>query len=267
MYLATLIPALLMATLYLSYIIIRCRLNPELAPPAPPEKRTGWRIKIASLRAVSLPLLLVFVIMGGIYGGVMSPLEASAVGAIGSLVVAAVYRRLTWKVVKESLHGTIKISGMLAFLFIGIGCFTSVYEGIGAPELATKIAYAMPGGGWGMIAVMQVALLGFGSIMDDIAIILIFGPIFVFVIKTLGFNTLWYGVVFLINMNIAFLTPPYGFALFFMKAAAPKEFGITMVDIYRAVIPFIGLAVLALVLVIVFPPLALWLPNLVLGGG
>ena len=187
-------------------------------------------------------------------------------GAVGALVIAAIYRRLTWQIIRDSLRASINISGMLAFLFIGIACFTSVYEGIGAPELANKIAHGMSGGGWSVIAGMQFALFGFGMVMDDVAMILIFGPIFQFVIQSLGFDPLWYGVVFLVNINIAFLTPPYGFALFIMKAAAPIEYGITMIDVYRGVLPFIGLALIALVLVILFPPLSLWIPNLVIGG-
>ena len=267
MYLGCLIPGLIMAILYILYIGIRCRLNPKLGPPAAVETRIDWRARIASLRSVGLPLLLILVIMGGIYGGIMSPLEASAVGAVGALIAAAIYRRLTWRVVRESVYSTIRLAGFLVWILIGVSAFTSVYQGIGAPDLALKLAYAMPGGGWGTIAVMQTALLGFGTIMDDWAMILIFGPIFVFVIEALGFNTLWYGVVFLINIQVAFLTPPYGFALFIMRAAVPKEYNITMIDIYRSVIPFIGCTVLTLILVVLFPSLATFLPNLIFGGG
>lgn len=266
MYLATFTPALIMATLYILYIGIRCRLNPKLGPPAYPEKRIDWGARIASLRSVSLPLLLIFLIMGGIYGGIMSPLEAASAGAVGSVIVAGVYRRLNWQIIKDSVYNTLRIAGFLAWILMGVSCFTSVYQGIGAPDLAVKLAHAMPGGGWGTIAVMQFSLLGLGTVMDDWAIILIFGPIFVSVIKTLGFNSLWYGAVFLVNMQIAFLTPPYGFALFIMRAAAPKEYNITMLDIYRSAIPFVGAAVLALIIVMLFPLLATFLPDLIIGG-
>jgi tripartite ATP-independent transporter DctM subunit len=265
MYLATFIPSLVMAALYILYVWIRCHLNPRLGPPAYPEKRIDWGTRLASLKSVSLPLLLIFLIMGGIYGGVMSPLEASSVGAIGALIVAGVYRRLTWKVVKTSVYNTMVVSGFLVWILMGIGCFTSVYQGIGAPDLALKLGQAIPGGGWGTIITTQVAILGLGTVMDDWAIILIFGPIFVTVIRALGFSSLWYGAIFLINMQVAFLTPPYGFALFLMKAAAPKEYGLSMLDIYRSAIPFIGMAVLALILVMIFPPLATFLPGLIIG--
>jgi tripartite ATP-independent transporter DctM subunit len=254
-----------MGLLYIAYIAIRCRLNPKLGPPLPPEANVDWKTRFVSLKSVILPVILVFSVMAGIYGGIMSPLEASAFGAFGALVVVAISRRLTWQVLKESVYGTVFFSGFLAWILIGIACFTSVYQGIGAPKLALKLAHAMPGGGWAMIALMQASLLGFGTVMDDWAMILIFGPIFSFVVKHLGFSTLWYGVVFLINIQVAFLSPPFGFALFIMKAAVPKELNITLVDIYRAVLPFISLAVLALILTMVFPPLATFLPHLVIG--
>jgi len=265
MYLATFFPSLLMATLYILYIGIRCRLNPKLGPPAHPEKRIDWGVRINSLKSVALPLLLIFLIMGGIYGGIMSPLEAASAGAIGAITIALVYRRLTWQIIKNSVYETTFLCGFLAWLLMGVGCFTSVYQGIGAPDLALKLANAMPGGGWATVIVTQSILLGLGMVLDDWAIILIFGPIFVFVIKSLGFSGLWYGALFLINMQIAFLTPPYGFALFLMRAAAPKEYNITMLDIWRAAIPFVGVAVLALIIVMIFPFLTSFFPNLIIG--
>lgn len=265
MYLATFLPALMMGALYILYIGVRCRLNPKLGPPAYHEKRIDWGVRINSLKSVALPLLLILSIMGGIYGGIMSPLEAASVGAIGSVIVAAIYRRLNWQVVKDSVHQTALVSGFLVWLLMGVGCFTSVYQGIGAPDLAMSVAQAMPGGGWGTVLAMQFSLVVLGMALDDWAIILIFGPIFVSVIKTLGFNTLWFGAIFLVNMQIAFLTPPYGFALFLMRAAAPPEYNITMVDIYRSVLPFVGMAILALIVVMLFSPLTTLLPNLILG--
>ena len=196
----------------------------------------------------------------------MSPLEASAFGAFGAFAIVTITRRLTWSVLRESVQGAVFFSGFLAWILIGIACFTSVYQGIGAPKLAMKLATSMPGGGWSAVVLMQATLLGFGTIMDDWAMILIFGPIFSTVIKNIGFSTLWYGVIFLINLQVAFLSPPFGFALFIMRGAAPKELNISMMDIYRSVLPFIGVAIFALILVIIFPALATFLPNLILGG-
>ncbi len=266
MYLGCLIPGLLMGILYMLYIWIRCKINPSLGPPVSPDTKIDRSDLVASLKSTILPLLLIFCVMGGIYGGIMSPLEASAFGAFGAFAIVTITRRLTWRVLRESVHGAVFFSGFLAWILIGIACFTSVYQGIGAPKLAMKLATSMPGGGWSAVVLMQATLLGFGTIMDDWAMILIFGPIFSTVIKNMGFSTLWYGVIFLINLQVAFLSPPFGFALFIMRGAAPKELNISMMDIYRSVLPFIGVAIFALILVIIFPALATFLPNLILGG-
>ena len=195
----------------------------------------------------------------------MSPLEASSVGSIGAILIALVYRRLTWQVLKNSVYETAYLSGFLGVLLMAVGCYTSIYQGIDVPKLALELASIMPGGGWATVILSQLILLGLGCILDDWAIILIFGPIFVFVIRALGFSGLWYGALFLINMQIAFLTPPYGFALFLTKAAVPKEYNITMLDIWRAAIPFVGVAVLSLIIVMIFPFLTNFLPNLIIG--
>ena len=264
MYLGTFIPGLILATLYIIYIAIRCYFNPELGPPVPPEARVGWVEKIIKLKGAISPLILILVIIGGIYSGTITPLEASAVGAVGAFLCALFQRRLNWKVIKHALTTTLSISSMVAWLLIGIGTFTAVYSGIGALDLAEKIAQAIPGGGWGAILLTQLALIVFGMFLDDFAVIMIFAPIFVSVAKSLGFDTLWYGVLFLVNMQLAFLTPPYGFALFCMRAAVPKDIPISMKDIYRAAFPFILLQLICLILVMIFQPLGTWLPRLLI---
>jgi len=264
MYLGTFIPGLILALLYISYIAIKCYFNPELGPPVPPESRAGWKEKIIILKGVISPLMLLLAIIGGIYSGAVTPMEASAVGAIGAFICAAIHRRLKWKVVKDATQMTLRIGAMAAWLLIGIGTFTAVYSGIGALDLAEKIAYAMPGKGWGVIILTQLSLLFFGMFLDDWAVIMIFAPIFVSVIKTLGFDSLWYGVLFMVNIQLAFLTPPYGFALFCMRAAVPEGITISMKDIYRAAIPFIGLQFICLLLIMLFQNVSTWLPHLLI---
>ena len=262
MYLGTFIPGLILASLYIIYIAIRCYFKPELGPPIPKEARVGWKEKIIKLKGVISPLILLIAIMGGIYSGAVSPMEASAVGATGAIISAIIHKRLSWRVLKEAVRMTIRIGAMAAWLLIGIGVFTSVYSGIGALDLAEKIAYALPGQGWGVIILTQIALIVFGMFLDDWAVIMIFAPIFVSVIKTLGFDSLWYGVLFMVNIQLAFLTPPYGFALFCMRAAVPDGIEIDMKDIYRAAIPFIGLQFICLIVIMIFPGLTTWLPQL-----
>lgn len=264
MYLGAFAPGVLLAGLYILYIGVRCHLRPELGPPAPPETRVGWGVRIAKLKGVVAPLVLLVAIVGGIYSGAVTPMEASAVGATGAFICAAIYRRLNWQVVKEAVLMTLRISSMIAWLLIAVGLFTSVYSGIGAPQLARKIAAAIPGGGWGVIIAMQLALIVFGMFMDDFAVIMIFAPIFVNVVKAIGFDPLWFGILFMVNIQLAFLTPPYGFGLFCMRAAAPEDFHISMVDIYRAAFPFLGLQLLCLIIIMIFQPLATFLPHLVI---
>jgi len=264
LYLGCMIPGLLLSGLYMLYIGIICKLNPKLGPPVTLETNIDWRARLASLRSIVLPLALIFFILGGIYSGAISPLEASAVGATGSLLIAAIYRRLTRKTVEDACHRTLSITSFIALLIVAVGCFTSIYGGLGAQKMALSVAKSMPGGRWGAIIMMEICLLLAGMIMDDIAVILIFAPIFVPIVKSLGFSTLWFGVLYMINIQLAFLTPPYGVALFLMKAAVPEEIGVTMLDIYRAVVPFILLQLLCLVIVMVFPTLATFLPDLII---
>lgn len=267
LYLGCMLPGLMLAGLYMLYIGIRCRLNPRLGPPAPPETRMGWGVRIASLKSVILPLLLVLFIIGGIYGGIVSPLEASAVGATGAIVIAAVYRRLTWAMLKEVIYKTVFVCGFLGWLLIGVSIFVSVYQGIGAPELAIKIAQALPGSGLLTLITTQITILLSGMVMDDFAVVMIFGPVFAPAIEALGYSTLWYGVLFMVNMQLAMLTPPYGYAVILTSAAVSKEYAIPIVEIYRAVLPFIGIQLFVLILIMIFPQIATFLPNLLIGGG
>jgi len=265
MYLGCFIPGLILAGLYIAYIAIRCHLKPELGPTAPPETRAGWGVKLAKSKGVIAPVALLLSMLIGIYSGAISPMEASAIGVAGALICAALKRRLSLKVLWEAVFMTLKVTCMIGFLFLAIGCFSAVYAGIGARDLAGNIAARFPGGGIAVIIVMQFSLIIFGMFMDDLAIIMIFGPIFLTAVKSIGFDSIWYGVLFMVNMQIAFLTPPYGFGLFTMKAAInslPEPFDVSMGDIYRSALPFIGLQVIGLILIMLFEPLATFLPNL-----
>ncbi|MBW1916363.1 MAG: TRAP transporter large permease subunit [Deltaproteobacteria bacterium] len=264
MYLGTFIPGLLLATLYIIYIAIRCHKNPELGPPMSMHTRITWEDRFISLKGVVAPLILLSIIIGGIYSGAITPMEASSVGATGAFICAIIYGRFNLKMLKESVIMTLKVSTMIAWLLIGVGTFSAVYNGIGALDLAKNISQALPGGGWNVILITQISLIFFGMFLDDFAVIMIFAPIFVTAVKPLGFDPLWYGVLFMINMQLSFLTPPYGFALFCMRAAVPKGIELSMKEIYRAAIPFILIQVSCLILVMIFKPIATWLPHLLI---
>ena len=263
MFLGGIFPGLILATLFIVYIGIRCAFQRDLGPVVPPEERVGWREKLISIRAVIIPVLLVIGGLGSIFTGIASPSEAAAIGATGSLLSAAIYRRLNWKMLKEAWYRTLKLNVMIMWIVVGASLFTAAYTAIGAPELIKTILMEMPGGRWGILIGIQATFFILGMFLDPTGIVLITTPIFVPIIKTLGFDPIWFGILFVINMEMAYLTPPFGFNLFYMKGVVPK--GITMVDIYRSIVPFVVLQLVGLIICMIFPQIALVLPNIVFG--
>jgi len=252
------LPGILLASLFILYIGLRCFLQPSLGPALPKEERATWQEKIASLRAVILPVIIIIMVLGSIYAGVCTPTEAAALGVLGAALSSAVYRKLNWVLIREACHRTASLTTMIIWILIGAYCFTSVYTGTGAHELMEKLLLSIPGGRYAILFTMQAIFFILGCILDPAGIIMICTPVFVPVITSLGFDPLWFGVLFIINMEMGYLTPPFGFNLFYMKAIAPPS--VTMGDIYRSIIPFVILQAVGLVIVIIFPQLALWLP-------
>ena len=254
------IPGILLSGLFILYVVIRCFLQPNLAPSVPPEERKSLKEKIISYKALFWPLLLIGLVLGTIYAGVCTPTEASGVGALGSAVVVIINRRFTLKTLFEASTTTFKITAMVMWIVIGSGCFSAIYNAAGSQELVTNVLANLPGGRWGVFLVLQAIYFILGTFLDPTGIVMLCTPVFVPVILKLGFNPIWFGVTFIINMEMAYLTPPFGFNLFYLKSIAPS--GVGMMDIYKSVLPFIGLQILCLVLVSVFPELILWLPNM-----
>jgi len=258
-------PGILLGLLFISYILIRCYLKPELGPSIPLEQRATWRQKFRSLMAVLPPLLLIVIVLGSIFGGVATPTEAAALGAIGAIICAAITRTLTWKVISGSCYGTMKLGSMVVWIIIGGTAFTSLYTAIGAIEFIKEVVAALPVGPYIILFGMQIVLFILGMLLDPGGIIMICTPVFVPVIKAIGFDPVWFGLLFIVNMEMAYLTPPFGFNLFYMKAIAPKD--VSMGDIIRSIFPFVVLQGVCLVVCIVFPEIALWLPQKLLTGG
>lgn len=256
------LPGILLAVLFTVYIAVRCYFQPELGPALPIEERVSWREKFISLKAVLLPIMIIFMVLGSIYLGVCTATEASALGCVGALVSATIYRKLNWALLKEACYRTAALTAMIAWILIGAYCFTAVYTGTGAHTLMEKIMLSIPGGKWAILFTMQIIFLVLGCILDPAGIIMICTPVFVPVITALGFDPLWFGILFIMNMEMGYLTPPFGFNLFYMKAIAPH--GTTMKDIYRSIIPFVIIQGIGLILIILFPQIALWLPSLTL---
>lgn len=257
-------PGLLLLTIVSGYVLIRCFFQPHLAPALPADQRGDWSRKLKALKAVILPVCIVFAVLGSIIFGVATPTEAAAVGLAGALLSAAVYRRLTWDLLWEASMRTFKLTGMIMWILFGAYCFTAAYHSMGGTHLIEKVMSHVPGGPWGSIVFIQLMLLVLGMVLDPAGIMMITVPVFLPVIKAHGFDPLWFGILFIMNMNIGYMTPPFGFNLFYLKAIVPPS--ITMGDIYRSVIPFAIMETVGMLMVMFFPEIATWLPNKFFGN-
>ncbi|SDI75576.1 TRAP transporter large permease [Natribacillus halophilus] len=259
LFLGGIIPGLMLAIMYVIYIGVRCTVQPHMGPAIPRDERFTVKEKLASVAGIWPFLLLIFFVLGVIWLGVATPSEAAAVGAAGALFINIIYRSISWQIVKDSLIFTVKLVGMGFWILIAANFFTNVFSALGGQNVITSTVLAMPGGAWGALITMMLVILILGMIMDDWAIIMMVTPLFVPILNELNIDTLWFGVLFIVNIQVAYLTPPFGFVLFWLKSIMPE--GVTMLDIYRSVIPFVIIQIIALILLILFPQLATWLPT------
>ncbi len=260
MFAGGIIPGLVLSGLYITYIAVRCARDPQMGPAVPPEEKVTWREKFTAGRAAILPIIIIIGVLGSIFTGAATPTEAAAVGVVGALISAVIYRRFSWVILKNSVYDSLRLAGMVMWILIGASCFTRFYMGMGAADLIKGMVMASGLSPWAVLILMQLSLMGLGMIMEDYAIVLVAAPIYTPLIVALGFNPLWFGILFMVNLQIAYLTPPFGFALFYMKGLVSDR-GIPMSEVWCAVLPFIPLQIIGLVLVMVFPELALWLPG------
>ncbi len=263
LYMAGVVPGLLLAGFYIAYIMIRCYAQPALAPAASEaERNIPLRDKVGLLRGLILPALVAFGVLGSLYAGLATPTEAAGVGCLGAFIAAAVHRRLTWANITRAVADTTKVTCMLYWLFFGASTLIGVYTLAGGTNFMKQTITALPIGRWGILALMMIIWIILGCLIDWIGILLLTAPIFVPIIESLGFNTIWFGVLFCMNMQISYLSPPFGPAVFYLKGVTPP--GITIGDIFHSIWPFMTLQVAALSIVILFPQLALWLPSLMI---
>lgn len=262
LFIGGLIPGLILAGIEMIYIGIRCYRNPDLAPMIPPEERVGFREKVASLKALILPLCLIVAVLGSVFFGIACATEAAGIGALGALLIAAGRRKLTWSALKEGTIETGKSSSMLLWIFIGAYCFKSVFVLSGGPSFVSGWVAGLTVAPLAIIGTMQAVFIMLGCFVQEIVIQVICMPIFLPIVTTLGRDYVWFGVLFLTNAQLSFLTPPFGFALFYMRSVLPED--ISMADIIRAGLPFIPLQLLVVLLVMFIPQLALWLPSMML---
>jgi tripartite ATP-independent transporter DctM subunit len=266
LWLAGVLPGLLMAGLFILYIVGRCWLQPHLGPVLPREERdVSWREKLGLLRAGILPFLIFFAMTGLFLMGYTSLVESSAVGAVAATLAALIKGRLTFRVMEDTLRKTLGVSCMFLWIILAALCFGSVFDGLGAVHAVELLFVDELGlGPWEILILMQLTYLIMGTFLDDTAMLVIVAPLYVPLVGSLGFDLIWYGVLYTITCQIAYMTPPFGYNLFLMRAMAPPE--VTLGDIYRSIIPFVAVMIFGLVLVMAFPGIALWLPSLHYGG-
>jgi tripartite ATP-independent transporter DctM subunit len=258
--LAGILPGLLMAGLYFSYIIGRCKLDPSLAP-AYEVAKVSMSEKVTDAVKYVLPLTtIVFLVVGLIFLGVATPTEAAAMGSVGSLALAACYRSLTIPVLKRSVRGALKVTVMTFMIIAGSITFSQLLAFTGATRGMVEFVAELPLAPIFILICMQLILILLGAFMEQISMMMISVPIFMPVVHALGFDPIWFGILMLLNLEIAFTTPPFGLLLFVMKGVAPDD--TTMGDIYRAALPFIICDLIAMALIMAFPSITLWLPGL-----
>jgi tripartite ATP-independent transporter DctM subunit len=255
-------PGLLLAVLFILYIVIRCHFQPHLGPPLPREEREqiSWGDKIRLLRAGVLPLLIIFSMTGLFVMGVTSMVESSAMGALAATLVALFKGRITRKVMEDTLRKSLAVSAMFMWIILAALAFGAVFDGLGAVK-AIEVLFLEKWGlePWQVLVLMQLTYIVMGTFLDDTAMLIIVAPLYVPLVIALGFNPIWYGILYTITCQIAYITPPFGYNLFLMRAMAPKE--VTLIDIYKSIIPFVLIMLVGLALVIIYPEIALWLPN------
>ena len=266
LWLAGVFPGFLLAGLFIAYIAIRCKLQPNLGPTLSLEERQqiGWGQRLRLLRAGIIPLVIIFSMTGLFLMGITSLVECSAAGATATTIAALVKGRLSRRVLDETLKNTLSVSCMFMWVILAALCFGAVFDGLGAVHAIKSLFIERWGlSPFGVLVMMQLSYILMGMFLDDTAMLIIVAPLYVPLVISLGYNPIWYGVLYTITCQIAYMTPPFGYNLFLMKAMAPKE--VTLADIYRSIIPFVLVMMVGLVLVMVFPGIALWLPNLYFG--
>ena len=259
LFISGIFPGLLTAGFFMLYIGIRCLIKPGLGPALPKEERATWGEKFGSLKGSILPILLIILVLGLIYTGICTPSEAGGVGAFGAIICTAIYRNLTWGNLKEAMLTSLKLNAMVMWMIVGGVCFSSL---LGITLVNQFIANALIGlvaNRWVVMGIMLLIVFLLGMFIDTTPITIITIPIFIPIVRALGFDPLWFGLIFTMDLLLGFMTPPFGVALFYFKGIGHPD--VTMADIYKSILPFIALMIVAWILCMIFPEIAVWLPN------
>lgn len=266
LWLAGVIPGLMMAALFILYVAIRCRVQPHLGPALPKAERdVSMGHKLVLLSAGLLPVGIFLAMMVPFINGWTSLVESSAIGALAALLAATLRGRMNWTVFDASIRKTLVVTCMFMWIILAALAFGAVFDGLGAGRAIENFFVGELGlNPWVILILMQLSFLLMGTFLDDTAMLVIVAPLYVPLVAALGFDLVWYGVLYTITTQIAYMTPPFGYNLFLMRAMAPPE--VRLADIYRSIVPFVGVMVVALGIVMAFPQIALWLPGVVYGN-
>ncbi|MEJ2200459.1 MAG: TRAP transporter large permease subunit [Desulfuromonadaceae bacterium] len=260
-------PGLLLSGFYFAYVLIRCSLNDGLGPPIPLENRTHSTAQkvVMTLKSFVPPFSLILTVMGTILAGIATPTEAAALGCVGAVILAIANRKFNWEVLKQACSSTLRTTSMIMLLFVGGKVFSVVFLSMGGGDVVADFLLGMDVSPYVVLAIMMLVVFFLGMFIDWAAILLVVVPIFTPIAADLGFNPLWFAMLICVNLQCSFLTPPFGYALFYFKGVAPPEYSIG--DIYRGIIPFVGLQLVGLLMLVFFPQIITWLPEVFFGAG
>ncbi|PKN64209.1 MAG: C4-dicarboxylate ABC transporter [Deltaproteobacteria bacterium HGW-Deltaproteobacteria-15] len=264
LFLAAVFPGLLLSFLYMLYIAVRCYLRPEDGPPLPEADRmASWREKLSLLITSVIPTaVLIMAVLGSIFFGIAAVTEAAAVGALASILLAAIYRKLTFSLVREACIGTLQITSMIMLIAVAAAFFSTVFVAVGGDEVISRLFLNLPLGRWGILISIMILLVILGMLIDWISIVFILVPLITPIGEALGFDPVWFAMLIIVNLQISFLTPPFAYSIFYLKGIVPPEVKTT--DIYRGVIPFVGLQAVGLLICVFYPPFITYLPSLMI---
>ncbi len=267
MFMGAVFPGLMLSTLYIAYIAVRCHLNPELGPSMPEAEKTAFSTEklFKLLKSMVPPVLLIVAVLGTIFSGIAPPTEAAAVGSLAAILLAIVYKKFSWELLKHASIETLKVSAFVVMIAALCYAFVGIFMSAGSGDVVTTLILSVPGGKWASFVVIMLIVFLLGMFIEWIGIVFIIVPIFSPILVKLGFNPLWAGMMICINLQMAFQTPPMAMSIFVLKGTADPSLGLTMSDIIKGVLPFILLIMVTLVLCIIFPEIITWLPEKMYG--
>ena len=267
MFMGAVFPGLILSALYIAYIVIRCRMNPELGPSIPSSELTKFSVQkmVRLMKSMVPPVLLIVAVLGTIFSGIAPPTEAAAVGSLAAILLAVAYKKFSWGLIKHASIETLRVSAFVVMIAALCYAFVGIFMSAGSGEVVTNLVLSVPGGRWASFIVIMLIVFLLGMFIEWIGIVFIIVPIFSPILAALGFNPLWAGLMICINLQMAFQTPPMAMSIFVLKGTADPALGLTMGDIIKGVIPFIAIIMFTLVLCMIFPEIITWLPEKLIG--